>query len=64
MNDLGPREEDAALFGGMFWGDSLASLKDQPHFVPDSLRQKARHQLEGVVDAVQRNVFPILQIDA
>lgn len=64
MNELGPKEEDAALFGGMFWGDSLASLKDQPHFVPDSLRQKARDHLEGVVETIQRNVFPILQIDA
>jgi len=64
MNELGPKEEDVALFGGMFWGDGLASLKDQPHFVPDSRRQKARRHLEGVVEMVQRNVFPILQIDS
>lgn len=63
MNDLGPKEEDAALFGGMFWGDSLASLQDQPHFVPDSLRQKARRHLEEVVGTVHKSVFPILQID-
>jgi acetoin utilization protein AcuC len=63
MNQLEPKEEDAALFGGTFWGDNLASLEDQPHFVPDHMRKKARGHLAGVIEHIRRDVFPILQID-
>jgi acetoin utilization protein AcuC len=62
MNGLGPKEEDAALFGGMFWGDSLSSLKDRPHFVSDDIREKVRSNLHSVVRTIQKNVFPILGI--
>lgn len=62
MNGLGPKEEDAALFGGMFWGDSLSSLKDRPHFVSDDIRKKVRSNLHSVVRTIQKNVFPILGI--
>lgn len=63
MNNLRPGEDDAALFGGMFWGDQLVSLNDQPHFVPDDLRDKASSDARKVVETIQRNVFPILEID-
>ncbi len=62
MNGLAPKEEDAALFGGVFWGDDLASLKDRPHFVPDDMRQKAKSEVRRVVRAIEKNVFPILNI--
>ena len=62
MNGLGPKEEDTALFGGMFWGDSLSSLKDRPHFVSDDIRKKVRSNLHSVVRTIQKNVFPILGI--
>lgn len=62
MNGLGPKEEDAALFGGMFWGDSLSSLKDRPHYVSDNIREKVRSNLHSVVRTIQKNVFPILGI--
>jgi len=62
MNGLGPEEEDAALFGGMFWGDSLSSLKDRPHYVSDNIREKVRSNLHSVVRTIQKNVFPILGI--
>ncbi len=62
MNGMGPKEEDDALFGGVFWGDSLSSLKDRPHFVSDDIREKVKNDLHGVVGAIQKNVFPILGI--
>jgi acetoin utilization protein AcuC len=62
MNGLGPEEEDTALFGGMFWGDKLASLKDRPHFVPDDVKKSVRAEVERVVRSVEKNVFPILDI--
>ena len=62
MNGLGPKEDDTALFGGMFWGDSLSSLKDRPHFVSDDIRKKVRSNLHSVVRTIQKNVFPILGI--
>jgi acetoin utilization protein AcuC len=62
MNGLGPREDDDALFGGMFWGDNISSLNDRPHFVPDDVRRKVRRDLEAVVRGVEKSVFPILKI--
>lgn len=64
MNGLGPKEDDDALFGGVFWGDSLSSLKDRPHFVPDDTREKVKSNLHSVVRSIQKNVFPILGIKA
>ncbi len=62
MNGLEPKEEDAALFGGMFWGDSLSSLNDRPRFVSDDVRKKVKSDVRGVVETVKENVFPILGI--
>lgn len=62
MNGLGPREDDDALFGGMFWGDNISSLNDRPHFVPDHLKEKVTRDLQGVVHGIEKNVFPILKI--
>jgi acetoin utilization protein AcuC len=64
MNGLQPGEEEAALFGGMFWGDSLSSLKDRPHFVPDAFRKQVRKSLQRVIHAIEENVFPVLKIKA
>jgi acetoin utilization deacetylase AcuC-like enzyme len=63
MNNLRPGEDDAALFGGMFWGDQLVSLNDHAHFVPDDLRDKARRHARLVVGNIKKSVFPILGID-
>ncbi len=62
MNGLDPGEEEAALFGGMFWGDSLSSLKDRPHFVPDNVKEKAKREVRKVVRAIEKNVFTLLGI--
>ena len=62
MNGLGPREEDAALFGGVFWGDDLTSLKDRPLFVSDSIRKKTKSSVRRVVGEIKKAVFPILDI--
>jgi acetoin utilization protein AcuC len=64
MNGLGPKEEDTALFGGMFWGDGLSSLNDRPHFVSDDVRKKVKSNVRSVVRAIKKNVFPILEIKA
>ena len=63
MNGLGPKEEEAALFGGMFWGDDLTSLKDRPLFVSDEAREKSKSIVQDVVHGIKRRVFPILEID-
>jgi len=62
MNGLGPTEEDLATFGGMFWGDGLSSLKDQPRFVPDHVKEKAKSELHRMVHAIEDRVFTILGI--
>ncbi len=62
MNGLAPREEDTALFGGMFWGDGLASLIDQPRFVSDDTREKVEAELRSVVSKIKKTIFPILGI--
>lgn len=62
MNDVGPREEDFAAFGGMFWGDGLSSLKDRPQFVPDNIREKTQAEVQRVAQAIEKSVFPILKI--
>ena len=62
MNGLGPIEEDYMLFGGMFWGDGLSSLKDRPRFVPDNLKEKVKNETNRIVCAIEDNVFPILEI--
>jgi hypothetical protein len=62
MNGLGPKEEDTALFWGMFWGDVLSSLNDRPHFVSDDVRKKVKRNVRSVVRAIKKNVFPILEI--
>jgi len=62
MNGLGPKEEDAALFGGMFWGDRLSSLKDRPHFLPDDVKKQVKAEVQRVVRAIEEAVFPILDI--
>lgn len=63
MNDVGPREEDFAAFGGMFWGDGLSSLKDRPQFVPDNIREKTQAEVQRVVRTIEKSVFPILKIE-
>ena len=62
MNEVGPREEDFAAFGGMFWGDGLSSLKDRAQFVPDNIREKTQAEVERVVQAIEKSVFPILKM--
>ncbi|MDY6839310.1 MAG: hypothetical protein SWH78_15200 [Thermodesulfobacteriota bacterium] len=62
MNGLGPKEEDAALFGGVFWGDDLTSLKDRPLFVSDDIRKKTKKSVRRVVGKIKEIVFPILDI--
>ncbi|MDY6988625.1 MAG: hypothetical protein SWQ30_11285 [Thermodesulfobacteriota bacterium] len=62
MNGLGPREEDAALFGGVFWGDDLTSLKDRPLFVSDDVREKTKRSVRRVVSEIKKAVFPILDM--
>lgn len=64
MNGLGPREEDSVVFGGMFWGDGLSSLKDRPHFVPDDIKEKVKSEVHRVVHAIENSVFHILKIKA
>jgi hypothetical protein len=63
MNDVGPREEDLAAFGGMFWGDGLSSLNDRPHFLPDNIRKKTQTEIQRVVQTIEKSVFPILKIE-
>ncbi len=62
MNGLGPKEEDAALFGGMFWGDRLSSLEDRPHFLPDDVKKQVKAEVQRVVRGIEEAVFPILDI--
>jgi len=62
MNHLGPSEEDSAAFGGVFWGDGLSSLKDRPLFLPDNLKKKTKKEIQRVVHAVERDIFPLLKI--
>jgi acetoin utilization protein AcuC len=62
MNHLGPSEEDSAAFGGVFWGDGLSSLKDRPLFLPDNIKKKTKKEIQRVVRAVERDVFPLLKI--
>jgi len=62
MNGLSPREDDAALFGGLFWGDNLTSLKDRPLFVSDDVREKTNRSVHRVVGEIKKVVFPILDI--
>jgi acetoin utilization protein AcuC len=64
MNGLEPREEDFVSFGGMFWGNGLPSLKDQPQFVPDAIKQQVEKEVQRVVSSLESNVFPILSIKA
>jgi acetoin utilization protein AcuC len=58
MRGIDP-EEQADGFGGMFWGDNLASLMDRPQFVPDDLRRPAREQARRVVGYIEQHVFPL-----
>jgi acetoin utilization protein AcuC len=58
MRGLDP-DEHADGFGGMFWGDSLASLKDRPQFIPDDLRLPAREHARRVAGYIEEHVFPL-----
>jgi len=62
MNDLEPKEEDAATFGGMFWGDGLYSLLDRPSFLPNNIRKKTKKEIKKVYKYIVSNIFPILGI--
>ncbi|MDY6950537.1 MAG: acetoin utilization protein AcuC [Thermodesulfobacteriota bacterium] len=62
MNGLGPKEEDAAMFGGAFWGDDLTSLRDRPLFVPEDVRKKTTKSVRRVVGKIKKVVFPVLDI--
>jgi len=62
MNDLEPKEEDAATFGGMFWGDGLSSLLDRPSFLPNNIRKKTKKEIKKVYKYIVSNIFPILAI--
>lgn len=62
MNHQGPNEEDSAAFGGVFWGDGLSSLSDRPHFLPDNLKKKTQADIQRVVRAIEKDVFPFLKI--
>ncbi len=62
MNDLEPKEEDAATFGGMFWGDGLYSLLDRPSFLPNNIRKKTKKEIKKVYKYIASNIFPILAI--
>lgn len=62
MNHLGPKEEDLASFGGVFWGDGISSLKDRPLFLPDDVKKKAQTEIERVVRLLEKTVFPLLKI--
>jgi acetoin utilization protein AcuC len=62
MNHLGPTEDDFAAFGGVFWGDGLSSLSDRPHFLPDNVKKKTQTDIQRVVRAVEKAVFPFLKI--
>lgn len=62
MNGLAPMEEDTALYGGMFWGDGLASLRDHPRFVSDDVRGKVEAEVRSTVLAIKKTIFPILGI--
>jgi hypothetical protein len=59
MNGLGCREEDNALFGGAFWGDGVCSLGDPPHFIPNEIKGRNKEEVKRIVEAVQKDVFPI-----
>jgi acetoin utilization protein AcuC len=61
MRGVDPEETG---FGGMFWGDSLASLKDRPQFVPDELHLPARDHIRRVVDYIEEHVFPLHETTA
>jgi acetoin utilization protein AcuC len=63
MNHLEPREDDSPAFGGVFWGDGLSSLSDRPHFLPDNIKKKAQTEIRRVVRSIERNVFPLLNIE-
>ncbi|MFH0811180.1 MAG: acetoin utilization protein AcuC [Pseudomonadota bacterium] len=52
-------DEYADGFGGMFWGDNLAALKDRPQFVPPDLRRPAEEQAQRVVKYIEEHVFPL-----
>lgn len=58
MRGIDP-ESQSDGFGGLFWGDNLASLVDRPQFVPDELRAPAREQVKRVVEYIQEHVFAL-----
>lgn len=58
MRGIDP-EEQSDGFGGMFWGDNLASLIDRAQFVPDELRRPAQEHVRRVVDYIKEHIFPL-----
>ena len=58
MRGIDP-EEQTDGFGGLFWGDSLASLRDRPQFVPDEFRRPAAEHVRRVVGYIEEHVFPL-----
>jgi len=62
MNHQEPNEEDSTAFGGVFWGDGLSSLSDRPHFLPENLKKKTQADIQRVVRAIEKDVFPFLKI--
>ncbi len=63
MRGIDP-DEHADGFGGLFWGDNLASLKDRPQFVPDDLRGPATEHVWRVVAYIEEHVFPLHGLEA
>jgi acetoin utilization protein AcuC len=59
MNGLGCDEEELASFGGVFWGDGVCSLQDNPHFIPDEIKKKTKRELKAITTTIQKHIFPI-----
>ncbi len=59
MNGMGCSEDEEALFGGLFWGDGVCSLKDGDRFIPGTVNKKNKYELEKTLRYIEKNVFPI-----
>jgi len=55
-------DESEFSFGGQFWGDRIASLRDRPLFIPSDTREANRRECERVVNYIEKNAFPFHHI--
>jgi acetoin utilization protein AcuC len=62
LNRIPISDDTELLYGGVFRGDSLPSLKDQPVFIPEQTRRVTMERCEAVASYIRSTHFALLGV--